>query len=627
MSNYKAPFVRKVMDLADESGTALRFVGDDELTPQVTATSLSSLTNAVGDGNGKLEADGLCLNAVHGSQASEHVDGISLLNGGLVSDALGTAHGGSSASSSPRLSVSPATKGYGLKKWRRIRRDVVKDASGGPDSGKALKRGLSGSGNPTRPVNLASMEHKNSGEVFVGSGNVIAGSSSDSRLAVGSAFTAGAGSENSVSEDRSSKSSTAASAPRGKNDHGIRSGYGRENNRTKAFSSKVAGSSIQRSQQGKGHVESSKKARGDKANAEKENSHSSMESDSRSSNLVFTNSLYSVTSNGKQSETLMNDDGENSDEAQVCERHDSEEIQTGYDHDTVEEVGYLSEDDSAVDASSQNNGRKSENNIPSKEKDPFVESMHMLQSVQDALGNVFMGRKRREQNTTLVVFMMIAIPLAEITKFGAIGRISRSPGDPVSTSPGGGPSSSFRELEEENVGQLLMLSENVRNLESRLGKVMEILSVKEAKVAELEDMLQRSKTENEKLDKDLKKKTDELENEVEVVLKQKTEAEFQFLTLRQTLQEWKAEEGNQQAVDEEKEAITGNEEEIVEKGREVEKKGELVKRGGEEEVLKIRKGICKVMCCLLIQLMLLMLVLWLLTMQLSPKYGVVVVPT
>ncbi|CAN1847871.1 WPP domain-interacting protein 2 [Linum perenne] len=310
-----------------------------------------------------------------------------------------------------------------------------------------------------------------------------------------------------------------------------------------------------------------------------------MESDSRSSNLVFTNSLYSVTSNGKQSETLMNDDGENSDEAQVCERHDSEEIQTGYDHDTVEEVGYLSEDDSAVDASSQNNGRKSENNIPSKEKDPFVESMHMLQSVQDALGN-------------------------EITKFGAIGRISRSPGDPVSTSPGGGPSSSFRELEEENVGQLLMLSENVRNLESRLGKVMEILSVKEAKVAELEDMLQRSKTENEK--------TDELENEVEVVLKQKTEAEFQFLTLRQTLQ---------QAVDEEKEAITGNEEEIVEKGREVEKKGELVKRGGEEEVLKIRKGICKVMCCLLIQLMLLMLVLWLLTMQLSPKYGVVVVPT
>ncbi|CAN1847872.1 WPP domain-interacting protein 2 [Linum perenne] len=319
-----------------------------------------------------------------------------------------------------------------------------------------------------------------------------------------------------------------------------------------------------------------------------------MESDSRSSNLVFTNSLYSVTSNGKQSETLMNDDGENSDEAQVCERHDSEEIQTGYDHDTVEEVGYLSEDDSAVDASSQNNGRKSENNIPSKEKDPFVESMHMLQSVQDALGN-------------------------EITKFGAIGRISRSPGDPVSTSPGGGPSSSFRELEEENVGQLLMLSENVRNLESRLGKVMEILSVKEAKVAELEDMLQRSKTENEK--------TDELENEVEVVLKQKTEAEFQFLTLRQTLQEWKAEEGNQQAVDEEKEAITGNEEEIVEKGREVEKKGELVKRGGEEEVLKIRKGICKVMCCLLIQLMLLMLVLWLLTMQLSPKYGVVVVPT
>lgn len=296
---------------------------------------------------------------------------------------------------SPGLSggSNPTTKGYGLKKWRRIRRDFVKDSSVSVDSSKMLKRGLSGSLNPAKPPYLS--EIKQNSEGSVGSANILVknsgvndhlaahASSSDSRFAVGSTFTAGTDSEN--SEDRSSKSSTAASAPKARHDMNAVLGHARDKNRMKNLSGKSSGNSIQRVQQGKPRTETSKKPRGERVKIEKENSHSSMESDSRSSNFVFMQGNFSANSNGKQSGTLTNYDGENSDEAQAGEKQFGEELQTGYSKETVGEVEDLSLDDLAADLPWEVKEEKGETDQPLIDQDSLVDSILALQSVQEAL--------------------------------------------------------------------------------------------------------------------------------------------------------------------------------------------------------------------------------------------------
>lgn len=288
---------------------------------------------------------------------------------------------------------SPAmTKGYGLKKWRRFRREFVKDVSASIDTSKILKRGLSGSTNPTKTQHHFPLETKQNSEGSVGSANVLTvgvadkfvihGSSSDSRFAVGSAFAAGTDSEN--SEDRSSKSSTAASAPKARHDQHAVLGYVREKSRIKNSGGRSLGNSAQKGQQGKGQTEGSKKPRGERVKIEKENSHSSMESDSRSSNFVFMQGDFTATSNGKQTERSMNYDRENSDEALASEQF-SEEVQTGYNKENVGEVEDLSQDDLAAGLSWEVKEEKSENHRSSTDLDPLVESIFSLQSVQEAL--------------------------------------------------------------------------------------------------------------------------------------------------------------------------------------------------------------------------------------------------
>lgn len=296
---------------------------------------------------------------------------------------------------SPGLSggSNPTTKGYGLKKWRRIRRDFVKDPSVNMDSSKMLKRGLSGSANPSKPPH--SFEIKQNSEGSIGSANMLVKnsgandyvaahvSSSDSRFAVGSTFTAGTDSEN--SEDRSSKSSTAASAPKVRHDINAVTGHSRDKNRIKNLTGKSSGNSVQRVHQGKPRTETSKKPRGERVRIEKENSHSSMESDSRSSNFVFVQATFSATSNGKQSGTCPNYDGENSDEAQADVKQFGDEIQTGYNKETSGEVEDLSQDELATGLSWEVKQEKDENDQPLTDQDPLVDSILALQSVQEAL--------------------------------------------------------------------------------------------------------------------------------------------------------------------------------------------------------------------------------------------------
>ncbi|WKA12779.1 hypothetical protein VitviT2T_030134 [Vitis vinifera] len=523
----------------------------------------------------------------------------------------------------------PTTKGYGLKKWRRIRRDFVKDSSVSVDSSKMLKRGLSGSLNPAKPPYLS--EIKQNSEGSVGSANILVknsgvndhlaahASSSDSRFAVGSTFTAGTDSEN--SEDRSSKSSTAASAPKARHDMNAVLGHARDKNRMKNLSGKSSGNSIQRVQQGKPRTETSKKPRGERVKIEKENSHSSMESDSRSSNFVFMQGNFSANSNGKQSGTLTNYDGENSDEAQAGEKQFGEELQTGYSKETVGEVEDLSLDDLAADLPWEVKEEKGETDQPLIDQDPLVDSILALQSVQEALER-------------------------EVQKFGEIAKepISvcnssikdSSSADFASMGPEIHEASSSCQLSSEETRQsdscfmetqMHSLKQNISSLESKLEEATAMLKVKEYRIVELEESGSAIELQQ--------KQCREMETELEDLFKQKIEAEVEYLTLTRTIQKLRA--GDQIMIYEEQKALAGEQAQMLNKLGEAEGKAAMLKKQaekletycgdilGSEEVMKMEKRLCKVTLCFLIQLLLL-LAFGLFVFQLPP-HSSVVVPT
>ncbi|KAE8098938.1 hypothetical protein FH972_016962 [Carpinus fangiana] len=535
---------------------------------------------------------------------------------------------------SPGGGSPPMTKGYGLKKWRRIRRDFVKDVSASIDTSKILKRGLSGSTNPTKAQHHFPLEIKQNSESSVGSVNVLTvgvadrfvihGSSSDSRFAVGSAFAAGTDSEN--SEDRSSKSSTAASAPKVRYDQPAVLGYVREKSRIKNSGGKSLGNSAQKGQQGKGRTEGSKKHRGERVKIEKENSHSSMESDSRSSNFVFMQGDFTATSNGKQTERSMNYDRENSDEALASEQF-SEEVQTGYNKENVGEVEDLSQDDLAADLSWEVKEEKSENHRPSTDRDPLVASIFSLQSVQEAL-------KKEVQK------------LREIGKEPTSSHDSSTNGNSspayfTTTDPENFIPSSSEELGSEKTRQtaltsletqLLNLTKNVKFLESKLEETGAMVEVKDLRITELEAIINSSKSPKEESGSTIglqKEKCREMETELEGLFKQKIEAEVEFLAIRRTIENMKVAAGDQFTLLEERNALVLNKIGAAEsKAAMLKKESEEEKYSGDmigtEEVVKMQRRVWKITWCFFIQFIFLVMVFWLFVLQLSPRSGVVV---
>lgn len=523
----------------------------------------------------------------------------------------------------------PTTKGYGLKKWRRIRRDFVKDSSVSVDSSKMLKRGLSGSLNQAKPPHLS--ETKQNSEGSIGSANILVknsgvndylaahASSSDSRFAVGSTFTAGTDSEN--SEDRSSKSSTAASAPKARHDMNAVLGHARDKNRMKNLSGKSSGNSIQRVQQGKPRTETSKKPRGERVKIEKENSHSSMESDSRSSNFVFMQGNFSANSNGKQSGTLTNYDGENSDEAQAGEKQFGEELQTGYSKETVGDVEDLSLDDLAADLPWEVKEEKGETDQPLIDQDPLVDSILALQSVQEAL-------EREVQKFGEIAKEPISVSNSSIK--------DSSSADFASMGPEIHEASSSCQLSSEETRQsdscfmetqMHSLKQNKSSLESKLEEATAMLKVKESRIVELEESGSAIELQQ--------KQCREMETELEDLFKQKIEAEVEYLTLTRTIQKLRA--GDQIMIYEEQKALAGEQAQMLNKLGEAEGKAAMLKKQaekletycgdilGSEEVMKMEKRLCKVTLCFLIQLLLL-LAFGLFVFQLPP-HSSVVVPT
>ncbi|KAM4102455.1 hypothetical protein ACJW30_06G001300 [Castanea mollissima] len=598
------------MDLESES-SVLESVEDNEVTQERMPHD---------DDDNEISNNGSCPNEIDKLVSGQN----SSANNALVIDTEGKYFESEQPVNSPPLDAKspgggspPTTKGYGLKKWRRIRREFAKDVSPSIDTSKILKRGLSGAANPTKAQHIP-IEIKQNSEGSVGSANVFRtdgfatlGSTSDSRFAAGAAFAAGTDSEN--SEDRSSKSSTAASVPKMKYDLPAVLGHPREKNRMKNISGKSSGNSPQKSQQGKGRIEGSKKARGERVKIEKENSHSSMESDSRSSNFVF---VQGATSNGKQSGRSMNYDGENSDEALPSEQQFNQEIQ---------------QDDLAAHSSWEAKEEKRENHRSFTDQDAFVESIFSLQSVQEALEK-------------------------EVQNFREIGNVPTSPTDV--SNKGSSIPADFTTTDPENYilnssnllgsekirqtaltsleAQVLSLTKNVKLFESKLEEARTMLEAKDSRIAALEATINNSKSPREESGSTQEEKCRETQTELEGLFKQKIEAEVEYLAISKTIQKMKVAASDQLTIIEEQKALAGEQAQVLNKLGEAESKATTLQKQavalekccgdiiGAEEVLKMQGRMYKVTSCFFVQLILLVTMFWLFVLQFSPRSGVVV---
>ncbi|XP_058114534.1 WPP domain-interacting protein 1 [Magnolia sinica] len=519
--------------------------------------------------------------------------------------AIGSLSGGSSGT--------PVLKGYGLKKWRRIRRDPGKDGISGGDPSRILKRGLSNT-DPAKARD-SSVDHKQKSE---GAGSVssvnsamknmvfsalpIGGLDSEFRLAFGSTFPIGTDSEN--SEDRSSKS-TAGSAPKLKLELPTTIGSTKERSKVKNPSGRGSGGAAHWAQQGKGKVETSKKLRGERVRAEKENSYSSVESDLRSSSAAFMLvGGFAGVGDGRQRERSLNYSGENSDEVQVSEPQSSEEVQVDYYKENGEEVEVVSREDMAADVLGEEKKQESENGRLHVDQDPLIESIVLLQTVQEALEK-------------------------EIKEFGEIGKGSISLNNGSSHAGGLSHHVLFEEMEESDSppfeSQVSKLTQNVNLLQHKLEEMSAALKVKELEVLMLESVRNKTQLPGHKTDSNL---LQEQEVELEDLFKKRIEAEVEYLMMTRTTQKLKVTAEDQISLSQ---SLAKEQDKMLLKLREAENKASILKGQAEEleasykellgtkEVLKTKNNVCKYSLCLFIQLVMLCIVFGLFLMQLLPN--------
>ncbi|XP_051133593.1 WPP domain-interacting protein 2-like isoform X2 [Andrographis paniculata] len=254
---------------------------------------------------------------------------------------------------SPSSSSSSMKKGFGLKKWKRIKRDVNKTGDPPLHPGQIMSTPdlPESAANPSkRPQVYAERPQKSMGSVsppnaLVGSVDFL-GVLGDSCMPVGLSIDTGGDSEN--SEDQSSKSSTA----------------------------------------GKVRSEAVKKAREEEQVVKEDNSRSSMESDSRSSNFVFMQGTFATTSNGIRGDEPGHYDAENVDQV-------NDGLSDGCRKDI--EGGY----EGTENSDSKVKTERTENGSSSSNQDPLVESIAMLQSAQEALEQEVLKFKEVSSDTTL----------------------------------------------------------------------------------------------------------------------------------------------------------------------------------------------------------------------------------
>ncbi|CAH2069776.1 unnamed protein product [Thlaspi arvense] len=486
-------------------------------------------------------------------------------------------------SKSPVETSPPLSKGYGLRKWRRrrrIRRDLAKDdTSVNMDTSKVMKRVLSGAADPqAKQIHFPGPDVSQDSLGSVGSVNNMGGFAvGGSSHGPGLAFSARVDSDN--SEDRSSKSSTAASGPKVRYERTMSRSW--EKQRGKCLG-------------GKSIVEKSKKLRGEKIKIDKANSHSSMESaDSRSSNFVFMQGASSSLSSREQGGRRMMDyDEENSDH----EAHTSNHKGNAREEAEEEGTGDYSQGDSVEESEIKNNG--SSHNL-----DPLTEAFNSFHNLQEALEK-------------------------ELQKFQELGK------EPISVHAGherAGEASSSRLFGSEDMGELgltsldseiLNLVNNVEHLEIKQEETKCILQMKESQIRGLESNINVSELRNRGAEID-----------IEDIFQQKMEAEIEYLVFSRSVENLKT---RLKLIEEEKTLTENEAHKTLAKLGEAETKAENLKNQAQDlqnhcveiteiqEVKSFKKRVYKTTSCLLLQLGLLFI---LFNFLLMPESQTVVVPT
>ncbi|XP_010536795.1 PREDICTED: WPP domain-interacting protein 1-like [Tarenaya hassleriana] len=585
------------MDLKSE-GSVLESVDDNSVTQQCE--------NAADEG--KILSTGPCLDergkpvSVHSAEADKD------------DNSLGkTVNFDSSGAKSPGGASPSMKKGYGLRKWRRIRRDVVKDSSANWESNKILKRGLSGSGHShSKQMHFRSPELEENSQASVGS-------SLDSRLPAGLTFSAGVDSE--ISEDRSSKSSTAASAPKARYESDLPTGHSWDKKWAKYLGGKaMIDLGDQRAQRGKSQVENSKKSRGEGVKIKKEKSHSGVESDSRGSNFVFMQGDFCSSSSRKQSWRAMDYNGENSGEA-----HSNGETSCRKDN-AGEEAEELSQEDSSAESIAKNS-------YFSGDLDPLTESINSFLTLQEAL----------EQ---------------EIQKFREIGKEpmtlhhhADNSGSIHATGERTSEASSSHQLVSGKViqrdstssdSQISAFVKNIEYLEVKLEETRSMLEMKESRIRELESMVNLNKFSGEEVESTSASQQEGFrgtEIGVEDAFQQKIEAEIEYMILSRSIENLKTVSDKQMKLFEEQKGLVEEEaHEVMSKLGKAETKAEILRNRARDlekhcgdivetrEMHKIKKRARRTSSCLLLQLVLLLVVVYLFISQMLPE-SEIVVPT
>lgn len=210
--------------------------------------------------------------------------------------------------------------------------------------------------------------------------------------------------------------------------------------------------------------------------------------------------------------------------------------------------------------------------------------------------------------------------LAELKIFANIGKEPLSP----HLENGSSPHNDLLDLKQTSPippsfldMQVLTLTENIKNLESKLEEVRVTLKAKEAQISELEAALSQTQ-----LPKEPGSKEGELE--LEGLFRHKIEAEIEYLIMTRMVQMLRIEEQH---------SLVDVQSRMTSKLRKVEAKAAVLKKRAEkeadnlvsadirgmDEVLKFHNRTCKALFYLMLQLVLLLVVSWLFLSRLSPE--------
>ncbi|KAL1815857.1 WPP domain-interacting protein 2 isoform X2 [Daucus carota subsp. sativus] len=477
---------------------------------------------------------------------------------------------------------SQVKKGYGLKKWKRMPRESSKERGNSMDNGTAGKREFSNVTPDSRKgVVLAETKQRSEGSVsstngvLKSSGLFAQGFGSGLEVGLGPVFDAVADSEN--SEDHSSKSSTAASAPQQRLEIPLTGGSVGDSN---GFHDLAA----QRGQHGRNRTGTGKKARAEQAKIEKENSYCSVESDSQGSNFVFMQGANSVTSKGRQSK-FANCDGENSDEeGQGSEQHFAEELQSGF-RKNMAEFEEVSQTYLPADLNWKTKEENCVNNGSSVDQDPLLESITRLQSAQEALAE-------------------------EVQKFKEIGK------DDIfffsDVIQDANPSS----LE----GDIVNVKQNVNVLESKLEEARSTLEPSLTSTGSI----QKENIEMSDLEQRISREVEDLEG----LFKQRIEAMVEYLVTSKTIEDLRLAAVSNITFLEEQKLVAIEQAQVVSFSESVGYQASMPKRGVDKletqietgENMKLKKRTCNFALLFFIQFVLLCVALWFFVLQLVPCY-------